>query len=156
MSIKDRSGEGNALGNLGRTYYSIGDYTKAIEYQQQSLAIKREIQDRLGEGIALGNLGIAYQSLGDYAKTIEYQQQRLAISREIKDRQSEGIALNNLGLALSKSGNLPAAEKTLLDSIKVSESLRAGLDDANKVSIFERQTNPYVTLQQVFIGSEKN
>ncbi|MEG4281289.1 CHAT domain-containing protein, partial [Microcoleus sp. MON1_C1] len=88
-------------------------------------------------------------------KAIEYAQQQLAIAREIKDRQSEGGALNNLGLALSKSGNLPAAEKTLLDSIKVLESLRAGLDDANKVSIFETQTSPYVTLQKVFIAQKK-
>ncbi|MEG4070664.1 tetratricopeptide repeat protein [Microcoleus sp. Pol11C2] len=153
--IKDRESEGKALGNLGNTYRNLGDYAKAIEYQQQSLAIAREIKDRQSEGKALGNLGIAYDSLGDYAKAIEYTQQDLAIAREIKDRESEGIALNNLGLALSKSGNLPAAEKTLLDSIKVSESLRAGLDDANKVSIFETQTNPYVNLQKVFIAQKK-
>ncbi|MEG4399782.1 CHAT domain-containing tetratricopeptide repeat protein [Microcoleus sp. N9_A4] len=153
--IKDRQGEGVALGNLGIAYTNLGDYAKAIEYAQQQLAIAREIKDRRSEGAALGNLGNAYDSLGDYAKAIEYQQQQLAIAREIKDRESEGTALGNLGLTLSKSGNLPAAEKTLLDSIKVSESLRAGLDDANKVSIFETQTNPYVTLQQVFIAQKK-
>ncbi|MEG5042856.1 MULTISPECIES: hypothetical protein [unclassified Microcoleus] len=86
---------------------------------------------------------------------IEYTQQLLAIARSIKDRQSEGKALNNLGLALASSGNLPAAEKTLLDSIKVLESLRAGLDDANKVSIFETQISSYVTLQQVLIAQKK-
>ncbi|HBK63721.1 MAG TPA: hypothetical protein DD000_09435, partial [Cyanobacteria bacterium UBA11166] len=41
-------GEGNALGNLGNAYYRLGDYTKAIEYYQQHLAIAREIKDRLG------------------------------------------------------------------------------------------------------------
>ncbi|MEG4355793.1 CHAT domain-containing protein, partial [Microcoleus sp. Aus8_D1] len=153
--IKDRKGEGWALGSLGLAYYSLGDYAKAIEYAQQWLAIAREIKDRESEGKALGNLGIAYYSLGDYAKAIEYEQQWLAIAREIKDRQSEWKALNNLGFALYKSGNLPAAEKTLLDSIKVSESLRAGLEDANKVSIFETQTNPYVNLQQVLIAQKK-
>ncbi|MEG4405113.1 CHAT domain-containing protein [Microcoleus sp. MON2_D5] len=153
--IKDRQSEGKALGNLGSAYLSLGDYAKAIEYAQQDLAIAREIKDRQSEGGALGSLGIAYLSLGDYAKAIEYTQQWLAIAREIKDRQSEGVAFNNLGLALANSGNLPAAEKTLLDSIKVLESLRAGLDDANKVSIFETQTSPYVTLQQVFIAQKK-
>src|SRR6476469_7039275 len=153
--IKDREGEGLALGNLGAAYIKLGDYAKAIEYQQQQLAIAREIKDRHGEGWALGNLGSAYDSLGDYAKAIEYAQQSLASAREIKHRQNEGTALNNLGLALAHSGNLPAAEKTLLDSIKVSESLRAGLDDANKVSIFETQTSPYVNLQQVFIAQKK-
>ena len=153
--MKSRESEGGALGSLGNAYRNLGDYAKAIEYAQQWLALAREIKDRQGEGVALGSLGIAYDSLGDYAKAIDYAQQQLAIAREIKDRKSEGIALNNLGWALSKSGNLPAAEKTLLDSIKVSESLRAGLDDANKVSIFETQTNPYVTLQQVFIAQKK-
>ncbi|WP_445248296.1 CHAT domain-containing protein [Microcoleus sp. OTE_8_concoct_300] len=155
QEIKDRQSEGGALGSLGNAYFYLGDYAKVIEYQQQVLAIAREIKDRQSEGTALGNLGIAYNSLGDYAKAIEYAQQKLAIAREIKDRQNEWKALNNLGLALSKSGNLPAAEKTLLDSIKVSESLRAGLDDANKVSIFETQTDSYVKLQQVFIAQKK-
>ena len=53
-------------------YHSLGNYAKAIEYSQQSLAIAREIKDREGEGNALGNLGIAYESLGNYAKAIEY------------------------------------------------------------------------------------
>ncbi|MEP6517025.1 CHAT domain-containing tetratricopeptide repeat protein [Microcoleus vaginatus] len=153
--IKDRQSEGAALGNLGIAYRNLGDYAKAIEYAQQDLAIAREIKDRQSEGAALGNLGIAYHNLGDYAKAIEYTQQWLAIAREIKARQSEGQALGNLGLALANSGNLPAAEKTLLDSIKVLESLRAGLDDANKVSIFETQTSPYVNLQQVLIAQKK-
>jgi tetratricopeptide (TPR) repeat protein len=58
--IKDRQSEGKALGNLGLAYLNLGDYTKAIEYQQQWLAIAREIKDRQSEGAALGNLGLAY------------------------------------------------------------------------------------------------
>src|ERR671933_2818087 len=153
--IKERQSEGKALGSLGVAYLYLGDYTKAIEYAQQQLAIAREIKNRQSEGKALSNLGGAYFNLGDYTKAIEYAQQQLAIAREIKDRESEGIALNNLGFALYRQGNLSAAEKTLLDSIKVSESLRAGLDDAKKVSIFDTQTNPYLNLQKVLIAQKK-
>jgi CHAT domain-containing protein len=103
--IKNRKGEGAALGNLGNAYYSLGNYVKAIEYQQQSLAIAREIKNRQGEGATLGNLGSAYYSLGNYVKAIEYQQQSLAIAREIKNRQGEGAALGNLGNAYNKLGN---------------------------------------------------
>ena len=79
------------------------------------------------------------------------------ISRAIKDRQGEGIALNNLGLALQAAGELAAAEKTLIEGIKVRESLRAelGNNDANKVSIFETQANTYRILQQVLIAMDK-
>ncbi|MEP0859549.1 CHAT domain-containing tetratricopeptide repeat protein [Trichocoleus sp. DQ-U1] len=155
--IKDRQGEGKALGNLGLAYLDLRDYAKAIEYSQQVLAIAREIKDRQGEGKALGNLGLAYLDLRDYAKAIEYSQQVLAIAREIKDRQSEGTALENLGVALYKSGNLAAAEKTLIDGMEVRESLRErlGSDDANKVSIFEQQVRTYRTLQQVLIAQNK-
>ncbi|MEG4574763.1 CHAT domain-containing protein [Microcoleus sp. N3A4] len=180
-AIKDRRGEGKALGNLGNAYRSLGDYAKAIEYAQQWLTIARETKDRQGEGAALGNLGIAYLyqgeigrgdssdsmlslvarsrsfglDFGNYGKAIEYEKQHLAIAREIKDREGERIALANLGFALYREGNFSAAEKPLLDSIKVSESLRARLDNANKVSIFDTQTSPYRNLQIVLIAQKK-
>ncbi|MEM7712626.1 MAG: CHAT domain-containing tetratricopeptide repeat protein [Cyanobacteria bacterium P01_A01_bin.68] len=153
--IKDRNSEGKALGNLGLAYYSLGDYAKAIDYSEQLLVIAREIKDRKDEGSALGNLGIAYLELGDYAKAIDYSEQYLAIAREIKDRSSEGTALNNLGLAFYKSGNLSAAETTLFEGIRVNESLRRGLNDANKVSIFDTQSNTYRILQKVLIAQNK-
>ncbi|MDF5726288.1 MAG: CHAT domain-containing protein, partial [Rhizonema sp. PD37] len=153
--IKDRQGEGKALGNLGNAYQNLGDYPKAIEYLQQWLAIVREIKDRQSEGKALGNLGIAYDSLGDYPKAIEYYKQDLAIAREIKDRQSQGDALNNLGYTFYKQGNLLIAESNLIEGMKVKESLRSGLKDSEKVSIFDTQGNTYRTLQQVYIAQNK-
>jgi tetratricopeptide (TPR) repeat protein len=57
-SIKDRNGERKSLGNLGNAYYSLGDYTKAIDYHQQSLDIAKEIDNKSGQGTALNNLGL--------------------------------------------------------------------------------------------------
>nr|WP_306423320.1 tetratricopeptide repeat protein [Nostoc favosum] len=62
--IKDPQGEGEALGNLGNVYTNLGNYAKAIEYNQQSLAIARQIKDRQGEGLALNNLGVTLQKSG--------------------------------------------------------------------------------------------
>jgi CHAT domain-containing protein/tetratricopeptide (TPR) repeat protein len=106
---KNRGGEVKALNNLGVAYQSLGSYPKAIEYQEQQLAIARVIKDRQGEGRALGNLGNAYHALGNYPKAIEYQEQSLAIARVIKDRQGEGRALGNLGNAYDALGNYPKA-----------------------------------------------
>jgi len=91
-SLKDRLGEGKALGNLGIAYRILGDFDQAIASQQQYLAIARELKDRESEGMAIGNLGNLYYLLGQFNKAIEYQQQWLAIARETKDRQSEGSA----------------------------------------------------------------
>jgi CHAT domain-containing protein/lipopolysaccharide biosynthesis regulator YciM len=152
--LKDRQSEGVALDNLGIAYLSLGNYAKGIEYVQQTLAIVRELKDRRGESIALGILGGAYRDLGDYAKAIEYSQQQLAIAREIKYSLGEGNALSDLGLTFLKAGNLTEAEKMLFDGIKVWESMRQrlGSNDANKVSIFERQASTYRNLQKVRVA----
>ena len=60
IEIGDRGGEGRAYGNLGRAYWSLGDYQKSIEYHEKHLKIAIEIGDRGGEGRAYGNLGCAY------------------------------------------------------------------------------------------------
>ena len=57
--IKDRGGEGYALGHLGLINWFVGQYDRALEYTQQALAIHRELKDRRGEGQILGNLGFS-------------------------------------------------------------------------------------------------
>ncbi|MEG4589359.1 CHAT domain-containing protein [Microcoleus sp. MOSTC5] len=180
--IKDRQGEGEALGNLGFAYLNRGYYDKAIDYYQQSLVIAREVKNRHEEGKALGGLGLSYLykgdlrssdssdyemsrltsvaasfylDLGQYRKAIEYEKQHLVIARELKDQADEWRALANLGFALYRQGNFTSAETSLLDSIKIAESLRSSLTDANKVSIFDTQTKAYITLQRVLIAQEK-
>ena len=104
-ALKNRLGEGVALGLLGDTYDSLGNSAKAIEYKQRALTIAREIKNRHIEGLALRDLGRVYYSLGNSAKAIEYSQQLLAIARSIKDHQSEGVALGILGAAYLSLGD---------------------------------------------------
>ena len=155
--LKERQTEGVALGNLGTAYRNMGNYAKAIDYYQQQLAIARQIKNRQNEGIVLGNLAGAYALLGDDPKAIDYYQQSLEIARQIQDRDSESNVLKGLGFTLYQQGNLATAEQTLIEAMKVQESIRAGLgsDDANKVSLFERQVNTYQDLQQVLIAQSK-
>ncbi|MEG4026482.1 CHAT domain-containing protein [Microcoleus sp. S13C4] len=123
-ALKNRQGEGNALGNLGAAYRSLGNYAKAIEYMQQQLAIAREIRDRQNEGVALGNLGGTYGSLGNDAKAIEYSQQQLAIAREIKDREGEGAALGNLGAAYGSLGNNTKAIEYAQQTLAIAREIK--------------------------------
>ena len=94
---------------LGRAYYSLGGYDKAINYYQQSLAISQEIGDRNGEGKSLNNLGNAYHSLREYQRAIDYHQQSLAIAQPIGDRHGEGSSLGNLGVAYYSLGEYQRA-----------------------------------------------
>jgi tetratricopeptide (TPR) repeat protein len=128
--LGDRDAEARHLGNLGITYYSIGQYNRAIDYQKQSLTIAREIGDRLGEGQALGGLGLAYYSLGGYRRAIDFHQQLLAIAREIGDRHGEGRSLGNLGTAHDSLGEYRRAidyhEKRLAIAREIGDRLGEG------------------------------
>ena len=46
----DRAGEDRAYGNLGNAYWSLGDFSQAIEHLTQHLAIAKDVGDRAGEG----------------------------------------------------------------------------------------------------------
>ena len=47
-SVDDRSGEGDAYGNLGIAYDNMGNFQKAIEYHKKLLKIAKEVGDRSG------------------------------------------------------------------------------------------------------------
>ncbi len=87
------------MGNLGNTYYFLGEYQTAINYIEQALLIAREIGDRQNEGELLGNLGSVYSALGQYVTAIDYHKEALVIARRIGDRAGESSRLNNLGSA---------------------------------------------------------
>ncbi|MEC4982658.1 MAG: tetratricopeptide repeat protein, partial [Oscillatoria sp. PMC 1076.18] len=98
-----------SLTSLGNAYNSLGEYRRAIEFQQQSLEIFRAIGDRRGEANSLGNLGNAYDSLGEYQRAIDFYQQSLEIFRAIGDRGGEATSLNNLGSAYYSLGEYQRA-----------------------------------------------
>lgn len=155
QSINDKLGEANTLNNLGIAYQAQKNITKAIASYTQALAIARAIGDRRMEAITLGGLGLAYADQRDYTKAIEQQQQTLKIAQAIGDRRLEGLALNNQGHTLFISNKLPEAEQKLQEALKVLESLRPGLTDADKVSIFDTQVFSYNLLQKILVAQNK-
>ncbi|MBD2540731.1 tetratricopeptide repeat protein [Coleofasciculus sp. FACHB-SPT36] len=109
LEIKDRKGEGHALGGIGATYRSLGDYPEALKYFLKTLSIVREVSDYQGEGITLRNLGKVYAVLGDYHKAINFYNSSLVIARKIKDYQGEIVNLRDLGEIYMALGNYPKA-----------------------------------------------
>ena len=92
-----RDAEGSMLDNLGLTYQNLGQYNKAIDFHQQSLAISKEIDDFYTEAVSLGNLGSVYNNLEQYQKALDFYKQSLAIVKQIGDRNMEAVLINNLG-----------------------------------------------------------
>jgi tetratricopeptide (TPR) repeat protein len=91
---------------LGIVYQSLAEFSQAIKYHTQAMAIAKEVGDRTGEGRAYAHLGIAHGSLGGYAKSIEYQTQHLVMMMMIlllflqKHNLASAIYLFGLGTLL--------------------------------------------------------
>ena len=133
--LKNRCGEGNALGSLGIAYRRLGEYSMAIEFYRQYLTISREIGDRWGEGNALGGLGNVYDSLGVYRKAIKFHEQRLTISREIKDRRGEGKALDGLGRAYQGLEEYRKAIEFHKQALAIAEEIKNPRGEENALNL---------------------
>ncbi len=153
--IGNKPMEGTTLNNIGLIYDNLGEYPKALDYNQQALAIFKKIGYKAAEGTTLNNIGLIYDNLGEYSKALDYYQQALAIHKQVDNKPMEGTTLNNIGALYKTTGKYPDAEKTLFAAIEILESLRPGLTDEQKISIFDTQADTYDFLQESLIAQNK-
>ncbi|MBD2206959.1 tetratricopeptide repeat protein [Calothrix sp. FACHB-1219] len=153
--IGDKAGEETTLGNIGEVYRRRGEYQKALNYCNQAFNIAKQIGDKEGEGTYLNNIGVVYNNQKKYQKALDYYQQALPIRKQIRDNTGEGGTLNNIGVNYIDQGNYSEAEKPLYAAIKIWESLRATLNDEQKISIFQQQATTYRWLQKALIAQNK-
>lgn len=99
--IKGKRAIGSVVCNLGFAYFSLGYYSKAIEYYERALKIAREMEDLGQVGGNLNNLATAYRSSGDYLKAMECAEQALESFQKIGDIPGEILAtLGGIHLSL--------------------------------------------------------
>jgi CHAT domain-containing protein/Tfp pilus assembly protein PilF len=130
---------------LGNAYNFLGEYPKAIEFYQQSLAIQREIGNRNGFASSLMGLGNAYNFLGEYPKAIEFYQQSLAIQREIGNRNGFASSLMALGSAYGSLGEYPKAIEFYQQSLAIKREIGDRKEVANSLN---NLGNAYANLGQ--------
>lgn len=148
-SLGDEVGKVNTLNNLGLIYIQTGDNDRALSYLQQALS-----NNNIGRVQTLNNLGYLYRKLGKYPQSKDYYEQALAWARKNGDRTGIAKALTGLGETFLKSGNIPQAIQSLQEGTSVFESLRPGLRDEQKVTIFETQAYAYGLLQTALVAKK--
>ena len=136
------------LNNIGQMYQNLNQQQKALEVFQQALTLN---QTQSQKATTLNNIAGVYRDLKDFQKALEYYQKALAITQQIGDRPSESTILVNIGATLLDQRQIKPAIEKLYSAITLRESLRPGLSDANKISLFDTQTSPYRYLQQALI-----
>jgi tetratricopeptide (TPR) repeat protein/serine/threonine protein kinase len=119
----DRTGEGEAIGNLGNVYQEQGKHDWAIEHFTQAINISREFGNKGSEGIHLGNLGTVYQHQGQHDRAINHYTQAIDIAREIGDKRSEGVQLGNLGGVYRQQGRHDKAVEHYTQAIEIAKEV---------------------------------
>ena len=66
------------------TAAALRDFSKAIEYHTQCLAIAKEVGDRAGECRAYHNLGTGHMHLNEYVKAVAYFETQHVLATSLK------------------------------------------------------------------------
>ena len=106
----DKRKEGLIYEALGRIYYNLKNFQKALDYHDQSLQIAKEVGDWASEVIAYKDLGEVHCSLGDPKKAIEYHNFVLKAVKNLGlSRHAEGYVCGCLGEDYQCLGDYEAA-----------------------------------------------
>jgi CHAT domain-containing protein/Tfp pilus assembly protein PilF len=142
------------LNHLGVLAGDLGLNNRALEYLKNAEATLSS-SGGVGRVITLINLGNYYSRQGDLETATEYLTEALSWARSNGDRIGETRALSSIGAIKMRSQNLPDAITNFKESITVFESLRPGLRDETKISLFDTQVRSYELLQQAYITQQK-
>ncbi|XP_069560867.1 G-protein-signaling modulator 2-like isoform X2 [Brachyistius frenatus] len=95
--LGDRAAQGRTYGNLGNTYYLVGEFETAVAAHEKRLLIAKEFGDRSAERRAHCNLGNAHIFLSQFEVAAEHYKRTLQLARLLKDRAVEAQACYSLG-----------------------------------------------------------
>uniref|UniRef100_A0A0A9YDJ9 G-protein-signaling modulator 2 n=1 Tax=Lygus hesperus TaxID=30085 RepID=A0A0A9YDJ9_LYGHE len=121
--LNDTAAQGRACGNLGNTYYLLGDFERAIQYHQERLKIAREFGDKAAERRAYSNLGNSHIFLGEFEKAAEHYKRTLILAQELGDKAIEAQACYSLGNTYTLLRDYPMAIDYHLRHLQFAQSL---------------------------------
>ncbi|BBD70151.1 TPR repeat-containing protein [Nostoc commune NIES-4072] len=118
---KNAVGEANTLSILGKIYFTLGQYKRAVDCYQQQRNVLLALGDRAGEAKALDDLSntYIYQGNGNEAKKLHDLAQK--IRKDIGNPQGEAAFLGNIGLAYESQGKFPQAIATYQQQLAIAQ-----------------------------------
>ncbi|XP_051929369.1 G-protein-signaling modulator 2-like [Hippocampus zosterae] len=95
--LGDHAAQGRTYGNLGNTYYLLGDFETAVAAHEKRLLIAKEFGDKSAERRAHCNLGNAHIFLSQFEVAAGHYKRTLQLARLLKDKAVEAQACYSLG-----------------------------------------------------------
>jgi len=104
VELNSLSDQADCLVVIGNTYSDLGQYDKALDYLNSTLALHEKLKDEEGLARDRLNIGVAYRRRGflagsrdDLQKALQYYQQALGFYRNRKANADQVLILNNIG-----------------------------------------------------------
>ena len=154
--VGDVTRKGMVLTKTGKLYTNLGHYRKAIRMFQSAVECAKLTNNVAREGMAWGDLGTVYRSLSQFDEAIKCH----VIYRENASKRLDvgGVAIMQHQLALDflLKGDLPEAERSILDCFQTLEKIRSQLgdEDESKISNFEKNQAEAHNLLQVVLTAQ--
>jgi tetratricopeptide (TPR) repeat protein len=109
--------------SLGDVLTNMGNYDRARESYEASLAIKKEIGgDRRGEAVVQGQLGTLARKQNNIPEAIQRYQEALEIFQQLNEPAMEATAWHQLGNTFYELRQWEAAEQTYRQSAQIKEA----------------------------------
>ena len=105
----DKTAQKTLLYKLGQYYDRVGDFKKAIHYNDLYLQFAKEMGDSTAEGTAYFNLGYYYHRLGEFKRAIYYHELHLQFAKETCNRVLEAFACGYVGNDYHRLGDFKTA-----------------------------------------------
>jgi len=135
--------KGTLANNLGVLYRAKGDWERAIEYYERSLALKEKVGDEYGMAPTFHDLGLVYQHKGKWDKAIEYYERSLAIVEKIGDEYGMSRIFNSLESVYQAKGDWDRAteyyERNLAFKEKVGDEQGMAFSYNNIAGLYQGQ-----------------
>ncbi|XP_043256513.1 G-protein-signaling modulator 2 [Colletes gigas] len=122
--LEDSAAQGRACGNLGNTFYLLGDFQQAIFYHNERLKIAREFGDKAAERRANSNLGNSHIFLGEFEKAAQHYKRTLDLAQDLGDREVEAQACYSLGNTYTLLRDYPTAIEYHLWHLEIAQQLK--------------------------------
>ena len=120
--INHKFWEAKACNTLGVSWYIKSDYSKAIEWHQQSLAFMKEMRETGGMATSYNNLGNIYSDQGEFVKALQHYQRALDLV-EATNKPKASIYYGNIGAIYLAQGVYPKALEQFQKSLVICEDL---------------------------------
>src|SRR6266545_601081 len=116
----DDIGRARALTTLAEIDSRGGDYTRAIERLQESLALHQKLNlGSLYVANDFASLGRVYTTMGDYAKGLFYLNKALEIIKGQRDPHTLASLLNSIGFLYLEQEDYPQAKQQFDQSLQI-------------------------------------